>query len=686
MQNKRDYYKDSIIGIGILIVTMSVYILTMAPTVHFGDSGELTVAAYDLGIAHPPGYPLYLLLGKLFMLIIPIGDMAFRMNLMSVCFAAITAVLIYGIMRLLLRGFIIPVLTTVSAVFTTTFWSQAVVTEVYTMAAAFLCLLIFLTVLWDRLRSRPILWALAASAGFAMTHHVIIALFFPVILIYILVKQRNLIKEPKLILTCVVCFILPLLLYFYLPIRSAANPLHDWGNPETFSAVIDHVTGFQFRGHFFKYGLAGMTRSLGRFFTILGDQIPIYLFLFPAIGIISAIRKNKPVALLLASMMVINVLYSSAYDIDDINAYYIPAFLIMMMFGGYGMIYLYHLTRRFNIKIAGYAVMGVLIIAALMPVMNNWSMSNQRGNYLARNYGRNILNSVEQDGVLFIDWEEELFILSYLMIVEGMRPDVTLYDCKQNIYPIPVAATKRKKDLTIADVNNHQIACIYKYLLPVYFTNKSLDNFTYHSYGLLYRALRPGEHAYDLPDPWEHYDLTDVTTDVTYSDPASRFIIAKYYLKNAGYFAGQGSAGFADTYIDKAIMVAGDQHLVLKLAGIHYLELKMFDKAEYYIAGALELDSFSVDCYNMQGMIAHYRMKPDKALYYYNKVLMLDGNNIPVLMNRARLYEILGDEMTDSSAKYDYYTKALADLEHALKIEPANKEILHHGVRIKRKL
>ena len=72
----------------VVLATFWVYVKTLAPTVSFFDSGELISAAYTLGVAHPPGYPLYVLLGWLFSKL-PIGNIAYRINRMSAFFASI---------------------------------------------------------------------------------------------------------------------------------------------------------------------------------------------------------------------------------------------------------------------------------------------------------------------------------------------------------------------------------------------------------------------------------------------------------------------------------------------------------------------------------------------------------------------------------------------------------------------
>ncbi|MEK9150291.1 MAG: DUF2723 domain-containing protein [Candidatus Desantisbacteria bacterium] len=88
---------DYACGLLVLFVSFGVYLYTLTPTVGFHDSGELITVAYTLGIAHPPGYPLYTLLGKVFCTLIPIGNIAYRMNMESALFASLAVMLVYFI-------------------------------------------------------------------------------------------------------------------------------------------------------------------------------------------------------------------------------------------------------------------------------------------------------------------------------------------------------------------------------------------------------------------------------------------------------------------------------------------------------------------------------------------------------------------------------------------------------------
>ncbi|MFH0774464.1 MAG: DUF2723 domain-containing protein [bacterium] len=88
---------DYLGGFLVLFISFGVYLYTLTPTVGFHDSGELITVAYTLGIAHPPGYPLYTLLGKVFCTLIPIGNIAYRMNMESALFASLAVMMTYFI-------------------------------------------------------------------------------------------------------------------------------------------------------------------------------------------------------------------------------------------------------------------------------------------------------------------------------------------------------------------------------------------------------------------------------------------------------------------------------------------------------------------------------------------------------------------------------------------------------------
>src|SRR4051794_26172736 len=91
--------ESTILALGVGVASLLVYLRTMCRTIYVGDSGELAAAVHVLGIPHPPGYPLYVLLGKLFSMLVPIGKPALRLNIFSAVCASASAVFLFLTLR-----------------------------------------------------------------------------------------------------------------------------------------------------------------------------------------------------------------------------------------------------------------------------------------------------------------------------------------------------------------------------------------------------------------------------------------------------------------------------------------------------------------------------------------------------------------------------------------------------------
>ena len=147
--------KTGLTAAAIFLGTLIVYYLTLAPTVTLVDSGELITAAALPGVAHPPGFPLYILIGHLFSLI-PLKNTAWRLNLMSAVFAAGTGTVLFLTIKRFVarnRSFLPGLGASLCFAFSLTFWGYAVVAEVYTLNIFLTVLLIFLLLSWRTKRT-----------------------------------------------------------------------------------------------------------------------------------------------------------------------------------------------------------------------------------------------------------------------------------------------------------------------------------------------------------------------------------------------------------------------------------------------------------------------------------------------------------------------------------------------------
>ena len=154
---------NRIISVMIFFITFIVYFDTMAPTVSYWDCGEFIAVSHTLGVPHPPGSPLFLLLGRIFSMIGINSDIAFRVNLISPIVSAVAVMLLYliivkvitnwrGIIKNNIDALIIfgsAIIGALTFSFTDSHWFNAVEAEVYAFSTFFTAIVVWLILLWN---------------------------------------------------------------------------------------------------------------------------------------------------------------------------------------------------------------------------------------------------------------------------------------------------------------------------------------------------------------------------------------------------------------------------------------------------------------------------------------------------------------------------------------------------------
>jgi 4-amino-4-deoxy-L-arabinose transferase-like glycosyltransferase len=247
------------------LVALLVYLRTLPPTVTGEDSGELVVAAYTLGIPHPPGYPLWCLLAHAFTYL-PFGTVAWRVTLASAVFAAAT-VFVTGLIVARLTGRRAAIVAAaLGLAFSRELWEQASIAEVYSLNALFTSVCLLLLLRWYHERRDALLYVFAIVVGFGTgVHHtmLVLAVAFAAFVVAIDHDAR---AWRRVYPRCVLLALLPLAVYAYLPIRSAADPPIDWGDPETWSRFWAVVSRRQYAYLWTRY-----PRTLAHFVALVGE-------------------------------------------------------------------------------------------------------------------------------------------------------------------------------------------------------------------------------------------------------------------------------------------------------------------------------------------------------------------------------------------------------------------------------
>jgi hypothetical protein len=418
------------------LIVFVVYLHTLAPGVTGLDSAELATGAFTLGIVHPTGYPLYLLLGKLFTLI-PIRSVAYRLNLMSAVFAALTVWLLAHLVQRLTRRRWAAWLGAGALGFSTTFWGLAVVAEVYTLHTFLLALVLALLERWQRCRGDPWLVLAIFVYGLSLTNHVSSLLFAPAIA-WLLLRHAGpkclLRLAPKLIPV----FMLGLSLYLYLPLRDLAGPINYvrsyYGvDLTTVSGLWWMVSGKAYRLFAFAYDLPAYLAEWGAFVAQLWRDFTPLGALFGLVGFMHWFRNRHPLAVPSLLIFLATVAFFAGYGVVDKSTMFLPAFFVWALWLAIGAVrsvaWLSKVSKRHP---SGRRVLVRFTQASLLLVVVLTGCLNVRWVDRSDHYGpeamaRQVLESLEP-GAMVVGYWSSAVVLEYFQSVEGLRPDVEIFN------------------------------------------------------------------------------------------------------------------------------------------------------------------------------------------------------------------------------------------------------------------
>ena len=445
----------------LFVAFLALYIITLAPDVLAADSGELQVVAAQLGVAHPPGFPLYVLLAHLFTRL-PIGSPAYMVNLLSAVFGALTVVVVYR-SGLLLTGRRLPALLGAVALGTaTTFWSQATTANVRSLTALFAALAIYALLefriatkrrdtkgklgrahpnepletqpkirIVDSESANPDRWLtlFALVMGFGLTHHVSLAFLALVGLVFIVAVDPALLRSSRRWWRPIAAALLGLLPLLYLPLRAGAEVRGASPQLATLPGFLEHVLATGFRGDLFYY-LA--PAELGPRLLVMGNvmtfQFAPLLLATMLIGLLLMLWRDRPLALLLGGAFAIYVFVAATYRAPQTVEYMMPAYVPAALALAYAVGRLPDVLPQWRGVGSALATLftALILVAALGQLPGHVSAAGAKHEATdARDTAGRLLAEAPPDSVILAHWHWAT-PLWYLQEVEGQRSDVAV--------------------------------------------------------------------------------------------------------------------------------------------------------------------------------------------------------------------------------------------------------------------
>ena len=407
------------------LILFAVYLDTLAPSVLPQDSGRFQARAYVLGIGHPTGYPTYIMLGKLFTYL-PVGDIAYRVNLSSAVYAACGVVLLYLVASRLTDS-LSAALAALAFGVSRTFWREAVIAEVYTLNAFFLCAVLLSLVMWRERRSDRYLLLAAFLTGLSLTNHLTSALLVPCGGLFVWLTDPRILRDWRLLLKASGLFVLGLAPYLYLPIRASMDPPLNTGDPSSLPRFIAHVTGRQFSDKMWAFGITELSGRLDVYWDLLLKQYHPALLVLGVIGAVAGWWRDWAVSGLLLILFVLTLIYGLEYDVNDAFVYFIPTYLVMAVWLAFGIHSLLGLLVRLPQTGLRTVSVTALAVALLLAIGQTYALHGPVVDASKLYAPRRLIDRVAQAPPNATIYDtENTSVLQYMTYVEGSRPDITI--------------------------------------------------------------------------------------------------------------------------------------------------------------------------------------------------------------------------------------------------------------------
>ena len=292
------------------LVPFFIYLRTMNPSSFGWDTTWLHIQVPLLYVGQTTGFPIAFLTGKLFSFI-PIGTMAYRLNIFSAFWGAMSIfVLFIFITKLLKKEYYIAFITAVFFGLYRVFWLQTNRFEVYTLNTFFTAIIMLVGFYWASTKSNKFLYLYYFLIGLSFTNHPISLFLAPAFIIFPVYVDWHQVFKIKKFFIILVLIISPNLLYLYIPIRS----LQGYGGITTFSRFIDYISGDRYKAAFGFKGFEMLKKMILEYVGLLkGDFTAVVLIIF-IIGLVYLAIRQKKYFILIVSLIVLNLVPILFYE------------------------------------------------------------------------------------------------------------------------------------------------------------------------------------------------------------------------------------------------------------------------------------------------------------------------------------------------------------------------------------
>jgi tetratricopeptide (TPR) repeat protein len=632
-----------IIPAGVLVLTLVIYVLLLPPTILPGDSGELVTASRTLSIAHTPGSPLYLMIGRLFSSALPVGSIAYRYNLLSAVFASLAVMMLYRLLRNLGVGGLIAAPVCLALAVQEAFYMQAVEAEVYAMGGLLTVLLFYIACMGRKWGDRGFA-LLAFVGGLSVSHHTALLYALIAALLLMLLHSRY-VPEPRAMILAAFMLLLGASVWVYIPVRAGRHPPLTWGETDTLEGFLSHILGRRYGWRLKPFDPGVRLGDMLGFLKMVGAQVGPPLALLSVAGVLTHLRK-RALLVPLACLVLLYALHSAAYRTHDIEGHVVPAVIGLAVLAGLGAQAVASRLRAVTRLATGIVAAGVLVVFVVGAV----TLTPRKDEWLAHDFAvaaaRSAIDACGERPVLMASGEFVGLPLLYVALIEGY--EVTPF-APGTSDPSVIGGTGPIESLEEAILVAGRNYGIGKIAVLSGSKAASMGGST-RICGMVYALDAPASACRAPAD----YDVRGVGEEAR--DYYSRVLSAEYLLHIARWEVSGGDMEGARASLDRVVPLAYDDAITNVEASRLYFEAGDAARAEELLHTALEAEPDYFYAHFALANVHSMNERYDEAIVEYEKALKGNPNPGAVHVNLGNTYRSIGDY----ERSLDHYSKALA--------------------------
>lgn len=409
-----------------------IYRRTLLPTVGFWDTGEFQTVLYTLDIAHPTGYPVYLLLGKLFISLFPLGSIAWRVNLFSALCVSLGLYFFAHTLYVLTKQTLLGASGALFVGSNAIVWSLGTRADPHALHFLMVAMWSFVlvkVVVTDRYSLTPLL---ALITGLSLGNHLLAIFLIPPLAIVVMKAAA---RKPRIIPLSTAMLVLGVSTYILLPVVATFRPpLTIDYSVATWNGFGRHVLGRDFGPGRHAWVDGSILNACKYYLSVNNQSFPSYLLILSAVGATAGFFFYPLFNGLLFMVYICTLVFSLKYQNAALERYFVTNFLLQVLW----LTLIVSASQRFTKRLAESLFLGVgtllfsglLCWQAAINFHKHYESNNQSANFRAWEYAQATFNEIANDGVVFSWWSYST-PLWYLQKVEKYRPDIIIVNANK---------------------------------------------------------------------------------------------------------------------------------------------------------------------------------------------------------------------------------------------------------------